>query len=65
MAIESLIWWICAEAGYDFGFRSATALIIVSAVSVVSLGIYFPTAIRRCKRKQASAAHKAASAIAP
>ena len=64
MAIESVIWWICVAENYEFGFRSETALIIVSAVSIVSLAIYFPIAIRRCKRKQASAAHKAASAIA-
>jgi hypothetical protein len=52
MAIESLIWWICVAGGYEFGFRSDTTLIIVSAVSVVALGIYFPIAIMRCKRKQ-------------
>ena len=55
MAIESVIWWICVAGNYEFGFRSETALIIVSAVSVVSLGIYFPTAIRRGRRKQAGA----------
>jgi hypothetical protein len=58
MAVESLIWWICVAGNYEFGFRSETALILVSAVSIVSLGIYFPVAIMRCKRKQASAAHK-------
>lgn len=45
MAIESVIWWICVAGNYEFGFRSETALIIVSAVSVVSLAFYFPTAI--------------------
>jgi hypothetical protein len=65
MAIESLIWWICVAGNYEFGFRSETALIIVSAVSVLSLGIYFPLAIIRCKRKQAREAHKAAPAISP
>jgi hypothetical protein len=64
MAIESLIWWICVEGKYEFGFRSETTLIIVSAVSVVSLAIYFPIAIMRCRRKQASEAHKAAPATA-
>jgi hypothetical protein len=55
MAIESVIWWICVAGKYEFGFRGETALIIVSGVSIVSLGIYFPTAIMRCKRKQTTA----------
>jgi hypothetical protein len=55
MACESVIWWICVAGNYEFGFRSETALIIVSAVSLLSLGIYFPVAIMRCKRKQSSA----------
>lgn len=60
MAIESFIWWVCAAGGYEFGFRSDTTLIIVSAVSIVGLGVYFPIAIMRCKRKQRSDAHNAA-----
>jgi len=60
MAIESLIWWICVAGGYEFGFPSETALISASALSIVSLGIYFPVTIRRCKRKAGSDALKAA-----
>lgn len=56
MAIETSIWWICTAGGHEFGFRSETVLVIVSAVSIVSLAIYFPIAITRCKRKQDSAA---------
>lgn len=60
MAIESIIWWICVAGKYEFGFPSETALISVSALSIVSLGIYFPIAIRRCKRKAGSDALEAA-----
>lgn len=52
MAGESIIWWIGAAGDYEFGFRSEMALIIVSALSIESLGLYFPSAIMRCKRRQ-------------
>jgi uncharacterized membrane protein YjgN (DUF898 family) len=59
MAVESIAWWICAAGGYEFGFRSDTTLSIVSAVSIVSLGVYFPAAIMRCKRTRWSNASRA------
>lgn len=54
MAAESIIWWICAAGNYEFGFRSETALIIVSALLIVCLGLYFPITIMRCRRRQRS-----------
>lgn len=60
MAAESLVLFLCSAASSDF---PASAMLITSALSIVCLGIYFPLAIMRCKRKQASEAHKAASAI--
>lgn len=56
MAAESLVLFLCSAASSDF---PASATLITSAVSIVSLGIYFPIAIRRCKRKQRSDAPKA------
>jgi len=56
MAVESLVLFLCNAASSDF---PASMTLITSAVSIVSLGVYFPIAIRRCKRKQVSAAHKA------
>ena len=60
MAIESFA-WICvagqtALQGTDLGFWSAVALIGISAISIVSLGIYFRAAVMRWKRTQKSAA---------
>jgi hypothetical protein len=57
MAAESLILFLCSAASSDF---PASATLITSALSIVSLGVYFPIAIKRCKRKQRSDAHNAA-----
>ena len=59
MAAESVILFICVATGHADLPGNAT-LIIVSAVSIVGLGVYFPIAIMRCKRKQRSDAHNAA-----
>jgi hypothetical protein len=51
MAVEGVILWVLAIMdGADPNFM--TILIVVSAISILSLGIYFPLAIRRCKAHQ-------------
>ena len=57
MAAESLILFLCSAASSDF---PGSATLITSALSIVCLGIYFPTAIMRCKRKPRSDAPNAA-----
>jgi uncharacterized membrane protein len=47
MAVESAIWWVLANMN-GAEPSSATNLKIVSAISIVSLLIYFPLAIGRC-----------------
>jgi hypothetical protein len=57
MAVESLILFLCSAASSDF---PASATLITSALSIVCLGIYFPVAVMRCKRKPRSDAPNAA-----
>ena len=48
MAVESVMWWVLANMN-GAELSSATNLKIVSAISVLSLLLYFPLAIGRCK----------------
>jgi hypothetical protein len=57
MAVEFVIWWVLANMnGAEPG--SGTILKVLSAISIMSLAVYFPLAITRCKaprRKRMSA----------
>jgi ABC-type Fe3+-siderophore transport system permease subunit len=48
MAVESAMWWVMANMN-GAEPTSSTNLTIVSAISILSLLIYFPLAITRCR----------------
>jgi hypothetical protein len=52
MAVEYCFCFIWAAGGYADGVGGEALPGIVAVVSIVSLGIYFPIALRRCKRRQ-------------
>ncbi|PYJ08910.1 MAG: hypothetical protein DMF06_11645 [Verrucomicrobia bacterium] len=56
MAVEYCVLYICAAGKYADGWGGETLPVIIAAISIVSLGIYFPVAIIRSKRKQLIAA---------